>query len=148
MKHRITYSLCALAISACATGPATVQDFALPTGDRIALVAGTTLQPDCDFYDIDEDMNASNSVCVEFPAGLARADDGADPMSRYAKALADIGLEPTGGATNVMWFKVPVEPGCRQSLNLVAVPKTKPAADDVWDVETGVIAFVAEPKRC
>ena len=126
----------AMALSACATAPVQPAAFTLPTGLELTLVDGTTLQAACDFHDVDEDMTPENSTCVEYQGDR-------DVMTTYAQALGANGYENTGGAENVMWFKTPVEPGCRQSLNLVRAPKTDAAGDDRF-----VIAFIAEPKRC
>ncbi|MBB34348.1 MAG: hypothetical protein CME88_17805 [Hirschia sp.] len=133
-----------MALIACAsTGPQTASSFMLPTGIEIALVEGTSPQPECDFYDKDEDITPEIATCVEFDAS-----EGENPLDLYAQALTAAGYERTGGADNVHWFKVPVEAGCRQSLNLVEVPKFESQTDDAAKAGTYVIAVVAEPKRC
>ena len=89
MKRLIVTAMSGLVLCACASTPPAPQTFTLPTGAEIALAPGTKLQSACAFHDIDEDMTADNSVCVEFPAELARRTDRTDPLSLYAAALED-----------------------------------------------------------
>ena len=89
----------------------------------------------------------SNVVCVEFPDEPLGSD--IDPYNWYSAELRKAGFKFAGGASVQYWFDWTTSEGCKQRLNLTAMPKTDPEKPDVWDeAEDYVAVFELLPEQC